>query len=306
VGLALAATVADVEATTGCTVTWAAGAVVSSWLAQPKLEAKIAATRDFTALRYQTVLVERVISGGQTGADRGGLDAALDLGIAHGGFCPKGRRAEDGTIPARYQLEETASADYSERTRKNVEAADATVVFTRGQPKGGSALTVTLARGAGKPVLAIDLNATSSFGACMELDEFLRRVGPRTLNIAGTRESEAVGISASVREIARRVLSGVAPCEHLRPLAEALRAAGIPYGPIVSPYAENGVTWFMCGATFDDPALRARLELPEFVDYTEYDGRVAGADATFTCTRCNHAMLGVHPLYASASTPRLR
>lgn len=63
-------------------------------------------------------MIERVISGGQTGADRGGLDAAIDLGLPHGGFCPKGRRAEDGVIPGRYQLEETESADYTERTRK--------------------------------------------------------------------------------------------------------------------------------------------------------------------------------------------
>jgi hypothetical protein len=68
-------------------------------------------------------IVERVISGGQTGADRSGLDAAIDLGLPHGGFCPKGRLAEDGVIPPRYQLEETASAEYDERTRKNVEAA---------------------------------------------------------------------------------------------------------------------------------------------------------------------------------------
>jgi predicted Rossmann-fold nucleotide-binding protein len=75
-------------------------------------------------------IVERVITGGQTGADRGGLDAAIDLGLPHGGFCPKGRLAEDGVIPQPYQIEETASTEYSERTRKNVEAADATVVFS--------------------------------------------------------------------------------------------------------------------------------------------------------------------------------
>src|SRR5580704_8289714 len=134
-------------------------------------------------------MVERVISGGQTGADRGGLDAAVDLGLPHGGFCPKGRRAEDGVIPARYKLAETESADDAERTRKNVEAADATVVFARGKPTGGSALTVSLAETAHKPVLAIDFNAQGTFGACLVLGEFLERSKPRTLNIAGTRES---------------------------------------------------------------------------------------------------------------------
>ena len=250
-------------------------------------------------------MVERIISGGQTGADRGGLDAAIDLGLPHGGFCPKGRRAEDGMIPDRYPLEETESADYTERTRKNVEAADATVVFARGEPKGGSALAVSLAESGHKPVLAIDMNAQGTFGACLVLGEFLEGSKPRTLNIAGTRESEAPGIAANVREIVRRVLWPVALCEHLRPLAGALAAAGIALGPIVSPYVENGSLWFMCGATFDESALRARLSLPDFVRYAEYDGRVAGSDSTFMCTRCDHVILGQHPQYASPSTPRL-
>ncbi len=250
-------------------------------------------------------MIERIISGGQTGADRGALDAAIDLGIRHGGFCPKGRRAEDGTIPERYELEETESADYAERTRKNVEAADATVVFARGKPKGGSALTVSLAEAAHKPVLAIDRNAESPFGACLLLDAFLTRVRPRVLNVAGTRESEAPGLAKDVREIMQRVLSVIAPCEHLRPLVEAIRAAKIVFGPIVSPYVNDGMTWFTCGATFDEPVLRTRLSLADFVTYTEWDGRVAGSEATFACTRCNQAILGQHPLYASSKTPRL-
>ena len=80
----------------------------------------------------------KIISGGQTGADRGGLDAAMDLGIEHGGWCPKGRRAEDGRIPDRYTLEETTSTDYTVRTEKNVEWADGTVVFTFGAPQGAA------------------------------------------------------------------------------------------------------------------------------------------------------------------------
>jgi predicted Rossmann-fold nucleotide-binding protein len=247
----------------------------------------------------------RVISGGQTGADRGGLDAAIDLGLPHGGFCPKGRRAEDGIIPARHVLEETKSADYAERTEQNVNTADATVVFTRGKPTGGSALTVRCAETASKPVLAIDLNASSSFAACRLLDELVERVRPSTLNIAGTRESEASGIAASVREIVRRVLAHTPPCEHLRPIVESIRAAGVPFGPIVAPYADDGTSWFMCDATFDEPALRARLALPDFVRFAEYDGRAAGSDATFTCTRCKQAILGLHPRYAPADARRV-
>src|SRR6266536_1910541 len=101
--------------------------------------------------------VTRIVSGGQTGADRGGLDAAISLGIEHGGWCPAGRRAEDGAVPTRYRLRETLATDYSVRTQLNVREADGTIVFTRGAPTGGSALTVEHARKLGRPVLHVDL-----------------------------------------------------------------------------------------------------------------------------------------------------
>ena len=103
----------------------------------------------------------------------------------------------------------------------------------------------------------------------------------------------------------RRVLRAIPPCEHLRPLAEAIVAAEVSLDPIPSPYSENRLTWFMCDATFDEPSLRTRLRLPEFVTYREYDGRVAGSDATFACSRCDQVILGYHPLYAPRDTPRV-
>src|SRR4029079_15449751 len=94
------------------------------------------------------------------GADRGGLDAAREVGLEQGGFCPLGRRAEDGVIPDIYPVEELATRSYPARTRANVERSDATVVFSMGPPDRGSALTLRLARAAGKPSLALDLAAT--------------------------------------------------------------------------------------------------------------------------------------------------
>jgi hypothetical protein len=75
----------------------------------------------------------KIISGGQTGVDRAALDAAIELGIPHGGHCPRGRRAEDGRIPDRYQLTETDSAQYRVRTERNVLDADATLILCRGR-----------------------------------------------------------------------------------------------------------------------------------------------------------------------------
>ena len=136
-------------------------------------------------------MVSSLISGGQTGVDRAVLDVALDLGIPCGGWCPRGRRADDGPINARYPLQETPSAEYAQRTEWNVRDSDGTLVLTRGEPRGGTALTVTFARDQGRPVLVLDLAGVHPAGA---VGDWLRREGIRVLNVAGPRESGAPGI----------------------------------------------------------------------------------------------------------------
>src|SRR5512139_1859585 len=101
---------------------------------------------------------QRLQSGGQTGADRAACDVAIALGIPLSGWCPRGRRAEDGRISERYPLRETDTAEYAVRTRLNVFEADATVLFTRGAPAAGSRLTAEIARELGRPLLHLDLD----------------------------------------------------------------------------------------------------------------------------------------------------
>src|SRR5262245_2006637 len=103
-------------------------------------------------------MLKKIISGGQTGVDRAALDVALELGIPGGGWCPKGRRAEDGPIPDRYPLTETPSEHYPQRTEWNVRDADGTLVLIRGQPQRGSALTIAVAERLAKPKLVVDLS----------------------------------------------------------------------------------------------------------------------------------------------------
>jgi hypothetical protein len=143
--------------------------------------------------------VWRVISGGQTGADRGALEAAIELGIQHGGHCPAGRRAEDGRIPDRYRLVETESADYAVRTERNVLGADGTLLVTRGAPTGGSALTAALARKHNRPLLHVDLAAGGDGAAAFR--EWLASREIRCLNVAGPRESSCPGIAQDVRDL---------------------------------------------------------------------------------------------------------
>lgn len=152
--------------------------------------------------------VDRVLSGGQTGVDRAALDVALDMGIPCGGWCPRGRRAEDGPIPNRYPLRETPSAAYPERTAWNVRDSDGTLIITRGKPQGGTALTVSLARRAGKPLLVVDLEAGKGVS---DARAFLAANGVRILNVAGPRESEAPGIHDQAAALLREILSGGNP-----------------------------------------------------------------------------------------------
>jgi hypothetical protein len=150
------------------------------------------------------VAAVRVISGGQTGVDRAALDVAQELGVPCGGWCPRGRRAEDGPIPESYPLRETPSASYPERTAWNVRDSDGTLVITRGRPRGGTALTVSLARRAGKPVLVVDLGGGASIP---NIRVFLAEHEIHVLNVAGPRESEAPGIHDGAAALLRAVLS---------------------------------------------------------------------------------------------------
>ena len=102
-------------------------------------------------------MIRTLVSGGQTGVDRAALDVALERGLPIGGWCPSGRRAEDGPLAPRYGLRETPLADYAQRTLWNVRDSDGTLVLTAGPPRGGTALTVEEAGRQGKPVLVIDL-----------------------------------------------------------------------------------------------------------------------------------------------------
>jgi hypothetical protein len=145
-----------------------------------------------------------ILSGGQAGADRAALDWAMAHGVPHGGWCPKGRRAEDGAVPARYALRETPGADYAERTEWNVRDAEATVIFSIGATlSGGSRKTLELAQQYGKPVLHLAASDTASPHAA-RLRDFLVAHRVSRLNVAGPRASEEAGIA----DFVNAVLSG--------------------------------------------------------------------------------------------------
>lgn len=140
-----------------------------------------------------------IVSGGQTGADRAALDWAIESGIPHGGFCPAGRMAEDGPIPARYNLTETETPEYAVRTRLNVEQSDATLIVSPQSPTGGTLLTLEYARAIGKPVLLITLQEETEAPALLR--KFLNRHEVRVLNVAGPRASSSPEVACMVAEL---------------------------------------------------------------------------------------------------------
>ncbi len=149
----------------------------------------------------------RIVSGGQTGADRAALDVALELGLEVGGWVPRGRWAEDGPIPAHYaNLRETESPNPAVRTRLNVRDSDATVVFSHGPLSGGSKLTVESADRAGRPVFHLDLSTMSRSEAAETLCQWLRSCTPWTLNVAGPRASGDPRIAEATRQVLRAAL----------------------------------------------------------------------------------------------------
>lgn len=136
--------------------------------------------------------MQKVVSGGQTGVDRVALDVAIFLDIPHGGWCPKGRRAEDGRVPDTYELRETDSRDYSVRTEQNVVDSDGTLILYTEKLTGGSELTRKLAKKNQRPVRCIDLGDFENSRECSLVEGARRWIDENNvcvLNVAGPRES---------------------------------------------------------------------------------------------------------------------
>jgi hypothetical protein len=150
------------------------------------------------------VMIERIISGAQTGVDRAALDVAMALNIPTGGWCPAGRLAEDGTIPEHYNtLRQTSSRDYVVRTERNVQHADATLILNIGTLGGGTQYTVEMAERWNSPCLLVQLDAEPDL---QQVCQWLLRERPNTLNVAGPRESGRPGIHTAATDFLLRLL----------------------------------------------------------------------------------------------------
>ncbi len=137
----------------------------------------------------KAAIIHKIISGGQTGVDRAGLDAAILNNIPHAGWCPRGRKSEDGLIPAKYRLTEHVSPFYIDRTEQNVVDSDGTLIIHSGKISKGTAKTYAFCKRHKKPALLLDAEKTTLEKSISEIDTFIDKYTVRILNIAGPRAS---------------------------------------------------------------------------------------------------------------------
>jgi hypothetical protein len=151
-------------------------------------------------------MIKKIISGGQTGADQAGLDAAIELGIPHGGWIPKGRKTEEGPLPAKYKLKEMGTTSYPKRTEQNILDSDGTVIFTFGKLTGGSALTRKLSKTHGFPCLHMDLNKVTVGEGADFLRPWIEKHNIKVLNVAGSRASKAPTVYDMTKQILKAAI----------------------------------------------------------------------------------------------------
>ncbi len=152
-------------------------------------------------------MLKKIVSGGQTGADQAGLDAAIKRGIQHGGWIPKGRLTENGPLAAHYGLQEMPGPSYAARTKQNVIDSDATLIIAHGELSSGSALTRNLARQLKKPYLFLDLDQLPNELAAQQARDWLHKNQISVLNIAGPRASNDPGIYKAVFNLLNHIFA---------------------------------------------------------------------------------------------------
>jgi len=222
------------------------------------------------------IKIAKIVSGGQTGGDRGGLNAAIELKLPHGGWCPKGRIAEDDTVPDQYKLTECGAKAYIKRTELNVKDSDATLIFTPGKPTGGSKKTAQFAKKHDKPCLVIDsLNEESATVA--EIITWLQnlqnshkensiKMGACTLNVAGSRGSKSPKLQEYVKNVMISVINAVNNIEEFaeKSVADQTELIALPFYPeleIACGAFRDGVSEYEAGAIeIQNPHKKLDLE----------------------------------------------
>lgn len=203
-------------------------------------------------------MIEKIVSGGQTGVDQGALEAAMRLGIPHGGWVPKGRKTERGPLPERFKLKEMPTSSYRARTEQNVIDSHGTVIMAHGPLEGGSELTRKFAIEHKKPCLVLDLDQQSAFAAALVLAQWATENKIGVLNVAGPRSSK----DHKIQEACARIIRSAYYLGHSQRESTPLDASGQPIGQIPRSVGE-AVAALLEGLPLKDRVTIANMSLGE-------------------------------------------
>jgi hypothetical protein len=196
--------------------------------------------------------IDKIISGGQTGAEKAALDFAIEMDIPHGGWIPKGRSTENGPLDPKYQLQEMPTSSYPKRTEQNVIDSDGTLILTHGKLTGSSLHTEKMAKKHNQPCLHINLRETNAFDAAVKINNWIHGFKIRSLNVAGPRASKDPAIYDRTSEILKAAyflgtiearIPGPDKVDHYEPQT-----------------VEEAVRFLMAGLSLRDKARIARIE----------------------------------------------
>lgn len=200
-------------------------------------------------------MIRKIVSGGQTGADQGALDAAIALGIPHGGWIAKGRRTETGPLAEKYQLKQLPTVSNAKRTEKNVIDSDGTLILSHGKLTGGSALTLEFASTHQRPCLHVDLEAIPAFQAATLIASWLEQNRIEVLNVAGPRASK----DSKIYHLTKHIIESV---YYLNLVAENM--SGLKPMPYTPPHTiENAVKEMISELPLKDKVTIANMTVPE-------------------------------------------
>lgn len=213
------------------------------------------------------MILKKIISGGQTGADQAALDAAIKYSFPHGGWIPKGRRTEDGPLSTEYNLQEMSTSSYPKRTEQNIIDSGGTVIISHGQLTGGSKLTDKLAEKHKRPCLHIDLNKTPTFIAASIIHAWTALHKIETLNVAGSRGSGDPEIYRDVKYIIEGViLLGLANADPDKHLADFDKDKYLGILPDPPKTVDEAVDRVISDLDLKDRVSIASMDLDNLVD----------------------------------------